>query len=133
MNPCPSASTAPFTAVDTAQYHMVFSVPISLWTFDVLLQTDLFITKLRCAEPVTITRFRVCSPGTSCRLLTLPHSMNASSRQASPDPSVLRASPRLSGIKARCNVVYPRILVVCSSQSEPSRRTQPVVNPSRCS
>ena len=25
------------------------------WTFDVLLQTDLFTTRLRCAEPVTIT------------------------------------------------------------------------------
>ena len=76
------------------------------YTFDVLLHTNLFITSLRCAEPGTITRFRVCSPGTSFRLLTLPRSMKASSRQASPDPSVLCASPRLSGIKARCNAVY---------------------------
>ena len=53
-----TGSTAPFTAVDASQPHMVFSVPI------------LFITKLRCAESSTITFATIRSgpvPGTSSR------------------------------------------------------------------
>ena len=55
-----------FTAVDTAQFHMMFSVFFSRWTCDVLLQTDLFITRLRCAEPPAITFATIRSRTRSC-------------------------------------------------------------------
>ena len=43
----------PITADDSAQFPMVplASFCLSRWAFDVLLQTDLFITRLRCAGP----------------------------------------------------------------------------------
>ena len=105
-------------------------------TFDVLLQTDLFITRLRCAEPVTITRLRVCCPGTSFRRLTLPHSMNASSRQASLDPSVLPASPRLSGsrlVATRCNLEFWLSVRLNQPVINLNRCPRPLVNLNRCS
>ena len=81
----PLGIDCPITADDTAQFSMVSLASFCLqrWTFDVLLQTDLFITWLPCAEPVT--RFHDSFPDSF--LVPRPDPTNQRPRRVSPSES----------------------------------------------
>ena len=129
----PRGRLLPLKADDTARFpHGVVGVILSLHhTFDVLPQTDLFTTRLRCVEPC------VSEPVPWHLVPTVDQSACTSSERVISTtitgPYVLRASPRLSGFKlvsTRCTLEF---WLSVRHDVNHSRRTQPVVNLNRCS
>ena len=133
--PRPSGSTAYHGGRFRSIPHGVVGVILPFrWTFVGLLQTDLFITRLRFAEPVTITFPQFLPgpvPGTSSR----PDKSASTARQ--PIGICQTAVPREPFTILRTRVRSPlRTLEFWLSvrlKGGSSRRTQPVVNRTRCS
>ena len=130
--PRSSGSTAPPQHTTPHEPLGVVGVILSLHhTFDMLLQTDLFITRLPCVEPCVSEHVPWHLVPTVDQSAT-PHSECVISSSIA-GPPVLRASPRLSGFKlvsTRCTLEF---WLSVRDDLNHSRRTQPVVHHNRSS